>query len=428
MHVFITVPSNLHTLKMAKEVKELQAKYGDDVDIVFKLFRPIYGLPCSGRLWEKYLDRVMKRLGWQTIPSMPQSWFKVFDSSSSKKTVASAFVDDLLCGGPHQDRAWKEISSAITITAPETVGRLLGVDHNFVKVGKTWTMTTSMIDYLVAACSRCEKLIAPTKLRRVGSPWLEVPKSMLDESNSGRGRLADQSASLLMTLMYVARMSRPDIITVVTKLARSIVNWSIANDKQLIHLHGYILGSINSTLDMQVTEGADVSLLAYMDSDLGGSVDCPHSTSGGCIQLASAGASDSPTTALLSWWSKKQQSTSTSTMEAELVAWSLCVKSHSTPCQGIWSWLMDREIIIKHHEDNESAILTIHTGFTAQDRFLAKHQRLNLGMLHEMHLDPAFPVIQIETALQNADMFTKPLARQALRLNCERIGMIITET
>jgi hypothetical protein len=49
-------------------------------------------------------------------------------------------------------------------------------------------------------------------------------------------------------------------------------------------------------------------------------------------------------------------------------------------------------------------------------------------MLHEMHLDPAFPVIQIETALQNADMFTKPLAKAALRLNCERIGMKIIET
>ena len=59
-----------------------------------------------------------------------------------------------------------------------------------------------------------------------------------------RGALAPHAASILMKLLYAARIARFDLLRSINTLARNVTKWSIQDDAKLYHLMCYV----NSTL------------------------------------------------------------------------------------------------------------------------------------------------------------------------------------
>ena len=107
------------------------------------------------------------------------------------------------------------------------------------------------------------------------------------------------------------------------------------------HVMRYLKGTIDFGLYYDGSH--EYRLYGYTDADWAGSISDRKSTSGGFYILSSA---------MISWFSKKQSSVALSTAEAEYIA------TCSASCEAIWlqnvmSGLLDTTVILR---DNQSCI------------------------------------------------------------------------
>ena len=81
------------------------------------------------------------------------------------------------------------------------------------------------------------------------------------------------------------------------------------------------------------------------------------------------------------------------------------------PLQTLWAILLQRPVRSIIHEDNESTIAVINSGYSPQLRYLAKHHRISLGVVNELCQHGDIDVEHIETSKQKGDLMTKGLQR-----------------
>ena len=62
-------------------------------------------------------------------------------------------------------------------------------------------------------------------------------------------------------------------------------------------------------------------------------------------------------------------------------------------------------------EDNTATITVVNAGYSPQLRYMAKHHRISLGLVHEMCQHDDIDLQHIETAKQKGDILTKGLPR-----------------
>ena len=110
---------------------------------------------------------------------------------------------------------------------------------------------------------------------------------LVESDNKCVGQLAASSAKLAMKLMWLGRISRPDIniIVAINTLARHITRWSANDDKRAARLVSYIAATIVYDHVMRINDPpAELWLSLYVDSDFGSSPDM-KSTSGFILAL-----------------------------------------------------------------------------------------------------------------------------------------------
>jgi hypothetical protein len=112
--------------------------------------------------------------------------------------------------------------------------------------------------------------------------------------------------SLIGSLLYVQIGTRPDISFAVSRLAQYAANPSTHHICLEKYVLSYLLGTINTRLCYDGKNGE--GLHSYSDSSLRDQLDDRHSTSGYVFLLANGA---------ISWCSRKQQTPSQNTMEAE---------------------------------------------------------------------------------------------------------------
>ncbi|KAL5539417.1 hypothetical protein UlMin_045368 [Ulmus minor] len=148
---------------------------------------------------------------------------------------------------------------------------------------------------------------------------------------------------MIGSLLYLTA-SRPDLCYSVGVCAR------FQSDPKESHLQAVkrIIRYVNGTLDYGLWYSMDTTtdLVGYSDADWAGTIDDRKSTSGGCFYLGNN---------LVSWFSKKQNSISLSTAEAEYIA------AASASTQLLWMKQMLEDYGIKQgmltlYCDNTSAI------------------------------------------------------------------------
>ena len=162
---------------------------------------------------------------------------------------------------------------------------------------------------------------------------------------------------MLMKIMYIARHSRCDLLRPVSVLAREVNRWSPSSDLKLEKLVAYIRETVTLSLHGYVGDSPDkVSLALYSDADFA-RLASQHSTTGGFLVLTGPNAWF-PFTAV----SKKQTSVSTSTAEAELTAVFYMIPNLGLPGTELWSALLDRNVLVDIHEDNQAVLQIVRTG------------------------------------------------------------------
>jgi hypothetical protein len=219
-----------------------------------------------------------------------------------------------------------------------------------------------------------------------------------------RGRLAACAASVLMKLLYGARMARFDLLRAINSLAPRLATWDVECDKRLhrvmcyvhsaIHLH--MVGWVGHAFD-------DCGLRLYSDADFAGCARTERSTSGLSLRVV---ASD--TRFPLSGQSTRQSCVSHSTPEAEMVAADWAFRTVGRPFLDFWSALSGVNYAPLHfHEDSQAMIAVVRSGRNPTTRHLGPTFRVTVAWLCEAFKQDLKFSDYTETQHMAADIFTK---------------------
>jgi hypothetical protein len=178
-----------------------------------RLLRYVYGLRQAPARFNEYLTGYLKSLGF-VQSSVDVCLFRMADSTMGPLTVC-IHVDDLLCSGPDRGLEWllDRLQRDLDVTAQ--------CDAEFEHLGMTITQDLaghathlSMPGYTLRLLEAHGQGLTPAP-----SPALA---SLMDEPEDRAVRpLVDKTkfASVLMTMLYLACCTRPDILLPVTYLA-----------------------------------------------------------------------------------------------------------------------------------------------------------------------------------------------------------------
>ena len=149
---------------------------------------------------------------------------------------------------------------------------------------------------------------------------------------SARGALAPHAASVLMKLLYAARIARFDLLRSINSLARNVTKWTVDDDAKLYHLMCYVNSSLSKRMTGWVgNKFDDLSLALFADADFAGCAQTLRSTSGSHMHIQGK-----QTRFPLSGGSKRQGCVSHSTPEAEIVAADVTLRTMGLPALSIW--------------------------------------------------------------------------------------------
>ena len=396
--------------------------HGKYQDPVVPMRKALYGHPDAGGMWEKHAESIVFELGYQKIDGWDSCYF-----DPVRGLLLSVYVDDFKLAGPakYMQEAWNELRERIDMDEPTPLEKYLGCIHKQEKTtvnGKQVTKVTYDMEEFANQCVTSYLQMTNSEkdcLRSVQSPFVECPP---EEELMDTGYLQPISSSILMKVLYMARVARYDLLKAVSYLASRITKWTRACDRKLHRLISYINTSRNYVLEGYVGDRAeDLKLSLYSDADFAGCKVTMRSTSG--VYLVLSGPNTFyPIMAL----SRKQVCVSHSTPEAEMVAANLALRAIGLPALNLWDTILQRRTELTLMEDNTATIQIMLTGKTPMLRHLSRTHGVNLQWVHErltgrVPSDSALSVSYCKTHDQCADILTKdfqsyPKWRHALYL------------
>ena len=176
-----------------------------------------------------------------------------------------------------------------------------------------------------------------------------------------------------MTLLWLARLSRPYILVAVTLLAAKVTTWSINEDRMVAGLVGYVSNSAHYSSICFIGDASQaLSLSLYVVSDFGDCLHTARSTSDYVLALEGPALF-----ALLSWSSRRQKVVSRSSTEAEFVSLSSSLFSDALPMLEVCQQLFPG-IGMQCWEDNEACIAIVKKSFSAKLHHLSKTHRIHV--------------------------------------------------
>ena len=218
-----------------------------------------------------------------------------------------------------------------------------------------------------------------------------------------KGELAPHAASVLMKLLYAARIARFDLLRSINMLARNVTKWSKDDDIKLHHLMCYV----NSTKSQKLFGwvGNDIKSLQigiYADADYAGCGQSLRSTSGSHMM-----AFGSHTRFPLAGGSKRQGCVSHSTPEAEIIAADFALRTHAVPTISLWKTLVGSDPKVVFHDDNQGMIAVIRSGQNPTMRHLERTHGISIQWMHEVFQNDLIYLVYEITSKMCADIHTK---------------------
>lgn len=380
--------------------------------------------------------------------------------------LLTVYVDDFKMSGRSKDlpQAWAKVAAAINIEKPTKLNRYLGCGHvehhgnlkdsqaaptqNFPGCPKPSAGKPSPIKLLeydmssfVEQCVDAYVDLARGRMK----PLKKVPTPFVDENQpwdeASQGILADVALRVLMKILYVARMARPDLLRATCVLARRVTKWCRECDRRLHRLVEYMSSSSDLKQVGYVGDRfEDVRLALFVDADFAGDRNDSKSTSG--VFIAVVGAH---TYFPLIGLSRKQTCVSTSTCESEVVAMSAGLREvlplmdlwdtvayaisagkPSPPVHrprssvvpeagGIWRASIKTSHVegppettnLMVYEDNQSTIAVFEKGHSPKLTHVTRTHRVNIHWIAEVLGNPKVTLTYIQSEFQAADIFTK---------------------
>ena len=327
-------------------------------------------------LLNHHLDGLLKKDGFKVSAMDPCLYWR-------GDVYLLLYVDDILLFSSNEEEIAKVkalLMSKVSIRDMGKAERFLNI--NVKKEGQVYTIDQA--DYIQKLAQRfnLEECRRASKPLPSGIGELEKTKADLKCTRPIR--------SLIGGLLYLANVSRPDIMASVSLLSRfmskpSELLWSSACQ---------VLRYLVATKDRKLKLGKldEKQLEVYADSDFASDVQSRKSQSGFLVKLYGS---------TVCWYSKKQSTVSTSSGEAELVA----LASGVSETIGVKQLLEELGIVVATpipiKEDNKTCIIMV------KDGTRVKHIDVKYHFVQDHIKKGTFKVEYISTSDQAADVLTK---------------------
>lgn len=295
----------------------LKAPFGIDIaeGLSLRALRSIYGLKQAARDWHTLLKR--KLLGWGFIQSLADP---CLFTHPSRGITLLVYVDDIAASAKNMSELlwfWEKLDGRFKAKKLGEIRKILGV--RVTRDRKSRTIYLDQEQYLLAILQRIgfeKAAFTPKKVPFVDATQLTPAKEgdqQADVTNYQMG---------VGSLMYAMILTRPDLCTIVGKLAQFMSNPSIKHQRALEQVVRYIA----STTKLRLRYGPDIgslqdrnakkygfgeNLVIYTDADWANDKTDRKSVSGSVAMIYGGP---------VAWFSKKQKCVATSSCESEYVA------------------------------------------------------------------------------------------------------------
>ncbi|XP_042983356.1 uncharacterized protein LOC122312767, partial [Carya illinoinensis] len=348
---------------------------------VFKLTKALYGLKQAPRAWYERLSGFLIEKGFSR-GKIDTTLFIKYENDDI--LLIQIYVDDIIFGATNENMCQvfaKTMQEEFEMSMMGELTFFLGLQIKQAKSG-TFINQSKYIKELL-------KKFGMENAKEIGTPM--SPSTKLDKDESGKPVDSKIYRGMIGSLLYLTA-SRPDIMFSVCLCARF---QSSPKESHLIavkRILRYLSGTIN--LGLWYPKHTSFDLISYTDADYAGCKIDRKSTSGACHFLGHA---------LVSWFSKKQNSVALSTAEAEYVAAGSCCAQALYMKQQLEDFkLMYNHIPIKC--DNTSAI---NLSKNPIQHSRTKHIEIRYHFLRD-HVQKGDIMLEFtNTHDQLADIFTK---------------------
>ncbi|KAJ0865146.1 putative RNA-directed DNA polymerase [Helianthus annuus] len=330
---------------------------------VCKLNKAIYGLKQSPRAWFGKMGEFMQHNDFEMSKADASMFIK---SSGSKIVVVLIYVDDLVITGNDEEGINQLKQNLCVRFHMKDLGKLshfLGLELKY----EEGAIILHQQRYCVDLLARFGML----DCKPIDTPMDSTVKLCADKGKE----LADPTMyrKIVGSLIYLT-LTRPDIAFEVGVLSRYMQTPRKPHLDAIRRVLRYVKHTFN--MGVRFNQGEKLELSGFCDADYAGDVDTRRSTTGYVFKLG-RGA--------ITWCSKRQPTVSLSTTEAEYRAAAMAAQEVT--------WLRSKHIEVHYH------------------------------FIREKVLEGEIDLKYVSTHRQEADMFTKSLPKEKLKMFRTEIGM-----
>lgn len=381
----------------------------DKGDLYLLLLRYIYGLKQSPLKFQEHLRDVLVSAGYQVCEHDECILFKRVGDEIS---ILSTHVDDIF-----QISNSDDLINALHTVLIEVYQDVVFHDKADAYLGMTILQSEDRSTISLSQTGLIKKLLDEHLADNV-SP-LSTPATpdlfSIDETSP---RLEDNRhfLSIVMSLMYLARLTRPDILLAVTFLASRA---HVATSQDLSKL-GRILRYLKRTRDTPLViccNEMNFRLCCHVDASFG----ChPDGKSHSGYTIFCGTGADNSILSFLHSRSVKQKLSALSSTDAEIFA----VVDSLRTITWIRNLLMELGVVEPHaveiFQDNKSAILM----FTEASKLRrSRHLLVKLSYIKDAVAQGFVTFTYVATLRMHADMHTKPLMGELFVSHCRAHGL-----
>ena len=409
-----TEPTELTYIRIDKKIAEtiIQIKpewsrlRNNDGTFTMRLKKALYGLPVSAHKWMTHLNETLVKLDFQVTDADKCCYTR---GTGDTKLILCSHVDDLLVIGKMSElNVFKD-----QISKEYDINIEMGYKHSYIGLDIKKNRSTGVIcvgqsGYKREVINRFKDYIA--RERSDGKvPCGEDILTEPDEQDEQVDRT--EYMSVVMSIMYLARFTRPDLSFACGMLSTHCSNPKWTHMRQAIKLLKYIATS-------------DEYVIMYKPGPIAPEIyaDASHAVhydgkGHGCI-IVKVG------TGMVYIRSFKLKMITLSSTESEWIV--LC--EATTLAEWIKSLLLSFDIIIRPiivRQDNTSAIWLAEHGanFARTKHLLIKKNKAKEGILNGI-----IHVRFTPTEFMVADLGTKPLSHRLLLLHLKNAGLVVAIT
>ena len=358
-----------------------------DIKITVRLKKVLYGCIQSAVLWYNELASTLERIGFTKNQYDICSFDRVRGNTTDRILV---YVDDLFITS-RDEQVLKYIADALKTSYGGVTVRT-GLEHDF--LGIHWDLRTpgqvslSMDGYVTDVLTKY-KVTKTSMTPATDSLFKSDPLSpKLSKEKQ------EQFHSVIMTLHYLAKRTRGDILTAVSFCATRVLNPTQEDERKVDRILSYLLYTRHQAMVLRI--GDKLEVRAYVDASFGMYED-GKSITGVAIMLGNA---------TIYVKSGKQKIVTRSSTESELVGISDALS------QILWT----REFLLAAglklgpaivFQDNQSTIFLGNKGRSTSER--SRHIKIRYFFVHHYITSKEVELKYLPTSEMVADILTKPL-------------------